>query len=1046
MICYDKIKFAMEEILELHNNWILCRLKGNNAQMITIGCTYVPPQPEYNALIKEFAECLENYATTHPDLIIGGDFNARVADKTMLPYGNSSSASLTVARNSTDGIINARGKLLINYFTDLGLSLLNGRSSSDPKGDLTYVRSNGGSVVDLIWVPAHMLQRIHDFAVEEISASDHQPVAALVDWYTPGAVTHGKDRRQIKLAVQKFRWIPERATEFRQILSETSLNNDTENTAGSLYAVITDAIGSAANATNMTYTVRPMREPRTKNKPWFDAECSVAKKDMRRSLRRCKKHGYRENYLREYLKRRKHYEITIASKKKVYNELIRDKLSASSDPKEFWETVTRLRGSARHDCPISKTSWEAFYKDVLPSRELDKTEYIGVLDPDLDREISMAEIMGALKKLKLNKSPGLDGIRNEVLKSLPTHWLEVVMQLFNRIQANECFPEEMTDIEVVMLYKKGDPANPRNYRGISLINTILKLFSSIMLARLEKWAESSGVIPESQAGFRKKRGCADHIFTIEAIRQISRHRMKKRKLHLLFVDFARAFDSINHKKLWMRLNDVGVSAKFVRIFRDLYSKAAMRVRTREGASKRFDVAEGVLQGELTSPLFFALFISDIDDVFSALQSNGIRGLNINHNTSLHVLAYADDLVILADCPTHLQTKLDALSQYCQEKGLAVNVAKTKILVFNHCHSQQTSGLSFTYQSEPVEVVQEFTYLGITFCTCGKFHKHLNNIKAKCASVTGTIVSVILRSRTHDWGTVEKLLNALLMSIPLYAGEIWALEYAQEIEKLQLNLLKRVLTLPQCTPGYMIRVETGTRQIISTILKRALGWWAKVSHMPITRLPKICMNELAKLPTDTYQSNWLNSTYDILRRCGAGDTLDLQDMSTEGQNKAIGLALSTTRNYLMEEDLARLTNYSEFSSTYGRMKHNCNREMYLTYPISFHKKRIFAQLRLHGDRLPFLNVYANRVKNSFSPTKYCSICNANDNDDLFHVFCRCIVYEPLRLERSSITKHKVPDRRSFLKIFKKYDCEDVHQICSFVRASMYRRNSYLDEAV
>jgi hypothetical protein len=361
-------------------------------------------------------------------------------------------------------------------------------------------------------------------------------------------------------------------------------------TPGSLYAAITNAIDNAAQATNMIYNVRPMKESKLNNKPWFDVECSVAKKDMRRSLRRCKKHGYKESYLQEYLKRKKQYEITTAAKKKIYHELIRDKLSASSDPKEFWETITRLRGSVRHCCPISKTSWEDFYKEVLPSRELDKTEYIGVLDPDLDQPISMNEIMGALKKLKLNKSPGLDGIRNEVLKSLPTYWLEVVMELFNRIQANECFPDEITDIEVVMLYKKGDPTNPRNYRGISLINTILKLFSSIMLARLEKWAESSGVIPESQAGFRKKRGCTDHIFTIEAIRQISRRRMKKRKLHLLFVDFARAFDSINHKKLWMRLNDVGVSAKFVRIFRDLYSRAAMRVRTREGASKRFDVA------------------------------------------------------------------------------------------------------------------------------------------------------------------------------------------------------------------------------------------------------------------------------------------------------------------------------------------------------------------------------------------------------------------------------------------------------------------------
>ncbi|CAL8129224.1 unnamed protein product [Orchesella dallaii] len=672
----------------------------------------------------------------------------------------------------------------------------------------------------------------------------------------------------------------------------------------------------------------------------------------------------------------------------------------------------------------------------------DDTLFFGVEDKVLDHEISLEEIYVAKKKLKINKSPGLDGIRNEFLKSLPMQFVQILKVLFNRIQAKECVPEDLVDIEVVMLYKKGDPSDPRNYRGISLINTIMKLFTSIMLARLEKWAESNDVLPESQAGFRKSRSCIDHVFTIEALRQISKRRMKKRKLHLLFVDFARAFDSINHKKLWGRLNDIGVSPKYIRIFRDMYNKATMRVRSQKEHTRRFDVAEGVLQGELTSPLFFALFISDIDDIFSALEIQGIRGVNINHQTTIHVLAYADDLVIVADCSSHLQIKLERLSKYCEDKGLTVNVTKTKILVFEHHHNQNKNSEVFLYRSEPIEIVKEFTYLGVTFCTCGKFHKHLDNIKQKCANVTGSIVSVILRSRTQSWSAVTKLLNALILSIPLYGAEVWALEYVEELEKIQLNFLKRLLTLPQCTPGYMLRLETGTNHIISTVLHRTLGWWLKVSKLQLSRYPRSCLEEMSKISTNS-NSTWLSLVQTMIDKCKASEMLNVLDTPADDREQLIVKTWHMAKeNMALEDEERRDKGGSNFTSLYCRMKNNSFQELYLSYPISFHKKRIFAQLRLHPDRLAFLNLFVDSCKNKFQPTKYCTLCNVKDNDDIYHMLCTCPMY--LQLRKNIPKLLNVPNRLAFHKIFRNYDCDYVHQICSFVQKALRKRDAYLNE--
>jgi len=321
---------------------------------------------------------------------------------------------------------------------------------------------------------------------------------------------------------------------------------------------------------------------------------------------------------------------------------------------------------------------------------------------------------------KLGKSPGTDSIRNEFLKFLPLKWIDTLTALFNSSISAEKFPRDLVNIEVVMLHKKGDVTDPINYRGISLINTILKTLTSILLKRLERWVEENKILPEAQAGFRKGRGCVDYVFTLDATREIFRTRCKNRKLHLLFVDFARAFDSINHDKLWNKLNTIGVSPKLIRILQSIYGGATMSVRASNGCTKKYEVAEGVLQGELTSPLLFSLYISDIEDVFKIAEATGIRGINLNHKFSFHVLAYADDMIILTDSPGQLQQKLEILHNYCEKLGLTVNVQKTKILIFHHQHKAILSHTTFLYGRQSVEVVKSFTYLGVTFCTCQAF--------------------------------------------------------------------------------------------------------------------------------------------------------------------------------------------------------------------------------------------------------------------------------------------------------------------------------------
>ena len=112
----------------------------------------------------------------------------------------------------------------------------------------------------------------------------------------------------------------------------------------------------------------------------------------------------------------------------------------------------------------------------------------------------------------------------------------------------------------------------------------------------------------------------------------------------------------------------------------------------------------------------------------------------------------------------------------------------------------------------------------------------------------------------------------------------------------------------------------------------------------------------------------------------------------------------------------------FSSFYHRLKSNPQPEPYLNFPMSFNRKRLFCQLRLHPDRLKCLSIYADGNKFEFAPTTLCTICRLPENDDLFHFACRCVIFDPLCSRMTNF-----PNIRTTLlthRLFNNYDCEYV----------------------
>ena len=327
---------------------------------------------------------------------------------------------------------------------------------------------------------------------------------------------------------------------------------------------------------------------------------------------------------------------------------------------------------------IPLQEWERFYYQIFPSVITEFPPLVGCSIPEIDGEFSLAEIEWSLKKCKNNKSPGEDEITYEFLKNLPINWKIYINSLFNKIWNSSVIPEDWSNVLIKNLFKKGDASNPSNFRPIALIDCLVKIFTQIISNRLYNWCERNNKIPEFQTGFRKKRGCLDNIFVLNSVIQIKLQKPKS-KVFTLFVDFKRAFPSVNHELLYKKLLRIGLSDKLCKFIHSLYSKAKLSVVNGFGTSNPIQVTEGLLQGEVLSPLLFTLFIQDLE-IF--LKSKGIRGVAISPVSEILLLAYADDIVILADSPAMMKGILKALNDYCNLNQLAVNTDKTNVVIFS----------------------------------------------------------------------------------------------------------------------------------------------------------------------------------------------------------------------------------------------------------------------------------------------------------------------------------------------------------------------------
>ena len=208
-----------------------------------------------------------------------------------------------------------------------------------------------------------------------------------------------------------------------------------------------------------------------------------------------------------------------------------------------------------------------------------------VMFEELNIPISLEEIKKGVRQLRSGTSAGPDLFLYEFLKNGTNGLITNLHNLFNKVFEIGYFPERWTEGHIIPIFKKGDKNEASNYRGSTLLSTIVKLFTRILNNQLSNWSEEYSIYVEAQADFRKGMGTSDNIFVLNNL--ITHCLNYNNKLYCAFVDFTKAFDFVVRDILWFRLIKIGGRGRMLNIIKSIYSCVRSRVKHDNTLSESF---------------------------------------------------------------------------------------------------------------------------------------------------------------------------------------------------------------------------------------------------------------------------------------------------------------------------------------------------------------------------------------------------------------------------------------------------------------------------
>ena len=860
------------------SNRIVASILNINKYRVSFIQAYAPQQGRPQEEKDEFYERLQDTLDTVPidsEIIVMGDLNGHVGSR---PVEG-------VVGNFGVGMRNEEGEMLIDFCVRNNLSVMNTYFKHQESHQYTWYRYNSRigqydlkTQIDFILTTRKSV--IKDVkAIPSVSLdSDHRLVKGKMKIHLPEK-EKSKVRKRVKTENLKTS-LPEiqlKLTEIRDSVRGEDIEEHWGKFRHCLHEIQEKIVGVAT-----------LGNHKKKKTGWWteDVKAEVDKKKKlfriwlkNRTVENREAYVKQRNYVNQVKKRARKgmwarigndlHEDVKGTKKLLYS--MSKAYKTRSDGRSKNTTLKDKSGVIITGQNNVANRWAEYFQELLNVNDEENQQGKSCREPtppepvasDQEDLICMEEIEAVLKLTKNNKAPGPDMIPIETIKAGGQPLKDMLLELFNRAWVSGTVPEEWNQSLICPIFKnKGDPLDCKNYRGISLMSHVGKLYERILERRLRKKVEE--MLSESQCGFRPGRGTIDQIAALRLYLEKSWEYAIDQ--HICFLDLEKAFDRVPREKMWKVVEDTGISSRLLMAIKSTYNDQKSAII---GDSNYFNINTGVRQGSVLSPLLFIIYLNHIL-------------VNIKREDfHAECLGYADDVAQTADSRDKLQDIMNQWDRELTKAGLKMSYSKTEYMQVG----RDLEKGDVIVNGHVLEKTDNFTYLGSKITSNNLMEEEVNN---RITKFTRNLIALypLMKEKEIPKDVKVCIYTTVLRPVLLYGSETWTLtsKLKSRIQATEMRVLRLIygVTRRDRVRNEVIRQTLKAESVLTIIERNLLRWYGHVERMPdsrdVKRIHKWKPNK--KRPIGRPRKRWEDQIKEIARR----EEMDFNTVKTMTQDR------------------------------------------------------------------------------------------------------------------------------------------------------------------
>ena len=763
----------------------------NKQKYIIFNC-YHSPNSSHTEFLSKLEEIMIDWVTNDSILILVGDFNINIA-KT-------------------------------SYYSDKLTSVIKSLGLYQLMDRFTRVTKDSSTIIDLVVTnkkdlkyKVHTTPKISDHSIITIELLNNYKIKPY----------HKK--------VRIYKDINE--NNFQDDLKETEwniLNKDTDSLSNHLVNTVLTCLNNHAPEKDILVDVR------WGHNKWWTNEIKLEIKNRDTKYKRAIITGTEEDW-NEFKKTRNNVVTLIRNQKKsYYNEKIDE---VKNDSEEMWKTLKLLVYGKNKNIVVGIKFAGKLYENKEEISELFNNYFLDSIEDitlSLNKTNKYEEILNSMEKhmctfnkFKLinvtelkkivndmkNKKSSVDGINMKILKmsieAIGDRFLEVI----NSSLESGKFPEAWKISTIIPIEKKANTINGEEHRPLNMVPSYEKLLETVVNEQLIDYCESHKLLSKHQAGFRRNNSCECALQTI--LYDWKRAINNKLIIGVVYLDFQRAFETIDRDLLVLKLENLGIKDAPLKWFKSYLSDRSQVTKYDGMISKSRSTKHGVPQGTVLGPSLFVIYINDI----------------VQHKHKCDIQLFADDTLLYCigenvdKILLTLNEEINLLEEWLSENSLKINTSKTKYMIIKNKYNviSTQSNIDVCIYGNKIELVNEYKYLGVIIDDQLSFSKHAGYVTSKIAkkiNLLGRISNV-----TTQW-TRTVIYKSIISPHLNYCSSILFLLNNSELDKLQKKQNQAMRIILKCSKYTNIRLmlnNVGVLSVKQTITFNTMTFIYKILH-------------------------------------------------------------------------------------------------------------------------------------------------------------------------------------------------------------------------